>query len=760
MAVTCPTPLARTQLARALLGALAVLPLHAGAQVGLTLKPSPRLGDQPVRASDRLPVILEADHLFGNIDTDLTATGNAELRKHQLSLRADTLHYNEVSDLATASGNVRLYRQGNTFSGPQLQLNVSTGAGTFLSPSYTIGLTHGGGKAERVDFIDTQRSVAKQVTYTTCKCAGDGDQPAWLLTADSMRMDFDEEVGTARNVKVTFQGVPILVTPYISFPLSDKRRSGLLPPTFSLSNQTGFEYTQPYYWNIAPNRDYTFSPTFGSRRGLKLGNEFRYLEPTFSGQITANWMPRDNVRGGEERWGYSARHAGNVGTLSYAWDVTRVSDDDYWKDFPNELPSLTLRQLPGSLTITQPLRYGFVQARVLKFQTLQSIDSPLVPPYDVQPQLLLRQQRFDVGGLDFGVDLEASRFAHPTLINGSRVALAPYISYPLQAPGGFLVPKLAWRTWAYHTDTPMSDGRTSASVSVPTLSLDGGLVFERASHWFGRDYTQTLEPRVYYVKSPFRPQGTLPVFDSAAYTLNFATLYTDNAFAGGDRVSDSNTLTLGATTRLLDPATGAEQFRFQWAQRLRFADQNVTIGTPPVTNRVSDALFGVSWLPNPRLTFDSTVQYSPDIGRAVRSAIGTRYTPGPFRTVSASYSLDRSITDSTAELANVAWQWPLFKTAQANWYSVGRVNYSLREKRITDSIAGVEYERDCWLFRIVAQRTSTGQSTATTKIFLQLELTGLGRLGTNPLATLRDNIPQYKVLKEPSGPPDPYANYE
>jgi LPS-assembly protein len=179
-----------------------------------------------------------------------------------------------------------------------------------------------------------------------------------------------------------------------------------------------------------------------------------------------------------------------------------------------------------------------------------------------------------------------------------------------------------------------------------------------------------------------------------------------------------------------------------------------------VTERYSDALFGVSWLPNPRVALDATVQYNPDRGRSQRTVFGARYSPEPFKTVSVAYQLDRTLVDGSGELANVAWQWPLRLAPAANWYSVGRVNYSIQERRITDSIVGLEYERDCWLFRIVAQRTSTGLSTATTRLYLQLELTGLARLGTNPLATLRDNIPQYKVLKEPSGPPDPYVNYE
>jgi len=159
------------------------------------------------------------------------------------------------------------------------------------------------------------------------------------------------------------------------------------------------------------------------------------------------------------------------------------------------------------------------------------------------------------------------------------------------------------------------------------------------------------------------------------------------------------------------------------------------------------------------------VQYNPDSNRMVRSIIGARYSPGPFRTVGATYRLARDLS----EQVELAWQWPIYGptphraplnpvresgSCTGSWYSVGRVNYSTRDSRVTDSVLGLEFDSGCWIARVVAERLSTGRSEATTRLLLQLELVGLSRLGTNPLQVLKDNIPGYKMLRdERSDPP-------
>ena len=294
--------------------------------------------------------------------------------------------------------------------------------------------------------------------------------------------------------------------------------------------------------------------------------------------------------------------------------------------------------------------------------------------------------------------------------------------------------------------------------------MDSAWVFERDTAFFGKGMRQTLEPRVLYVNTPFRDQTGLPNFDAAAKDFNFDSVYTDNGFSGIDRVSDAHQLTTGVTTRVLDPQTGAEAMRLGVVQRYLFRDQLVTPDGQPLTQRFSDVLLLGSTSLVANWTLDASVQYSPDIGRTVRSIVGARYSPGPFRTINATHRLARGLS----EQLEIGWQWPVYgprsgtapplfvnntpssSSCRGTWYTVGRINYSTRESRLTDTVLGLEYDAGCWIGRLVAERLSTGRSEAVTRLLLQLELVGLSRLGSNPLQVLKDNIPGYRLLHDPA----------
>jgi LPS-assembly protein len=360
--------------------------------------------------------------------------------------------------------------------------------------------------------------------------------------------------------------------------------------------------------------------------------------------------------------------------------------------------------------------------------------------------------------------------------NGQRVFTQMQASRPWRVPGGFLIPKVQLHATGYQLDSLLSGGvhagANSASVAVPTFSLDSGLVFERETRLLGRAFLQTLEPRAFYVKTPFRSQSDLPNYDSGVTDFNFATIYTENAFAGNDRISDSNLLTLGVTTRFLNPATGAEAARFAVAQRLRFTDQNVTLLPTdlPATDRISDLLLGASVNWSPTWALDSTVQYNPSTQQSVRATVGARYNPGPYRTVTAAYRYQRDVS----EQLDVGWQWPINDLwgdrgkdlgpgrgqGEGRWFSVGRLNYSLNEGRLVDAVLGIEYDAGCWLGRVVLQQLQISTTAANQQIMFQLEFVGFTRLGVSPLKSLKDNVPSYQYLREQSSPPSRFSHYD
>ena len=713
-----------------------------------------------------LPIILLARELRGRPDLETIAEGDAEFQRGGMTIRADQLSYDQADDLAVARGNVRVNRDGNLFSGPELQLKVQRFEGWFLSPTYFFSRVGAGGTARRIDFADAQHSVVSDATYSSCPSDGSGG-PAWVLTSKKVELDFDTNEGLATQAVVRFYGVPILAAPLLSFPLTDERKSGWLPPNLNLDSKSGLQVSMPYYWNIAPNRDATLTPVVSVRRGLGLDSEFRYLEPTYHGNVDLTLLPNDRSTG-RARHAFGLAHDATLGSdTALRLMALRVSDDDYWKDFPRGVKSLTPRLLATDLRLDHERSDWAAYARVLKWQVLQTTeaDGRIVAPYDRAPQLGARWAKA-MNGLDVSFETELNRFENPprgvsgVRPTGLRWHALGSVGWPYTTPGWVLTPKFSFNTASYALDEALAGYRQHAARTVPTLSVDSAWVLERDSRWFGRDVRQTLEPRLLYVRTPFRDQSQLPNFDSAAKDFNFESIYTENAFSGVDRVSDANQLTAGVTTRLIDPASGAEALRLGLVQRYLFRDQNVTLTTAaddlPLTQRFSDVLLLGSTNLVPQWTLGASVQYRPDIGRVARSIVSARYSPGPYRTIGATYRLARELS----EQVETAWQWPIYgvtpdqkpsggnSDCKGSLYSVGRINYSTRDSRITDSVLGLEYDAGCWIGRLVAERLSTGRSEATTRLLLQLELVGLSRLGTNPLQVLKDNIPGYRLLRE------------
>jgi LPS-assembly protein len=726
-----------------------------------------------------VPIELRARSVTAKPDFNAQAEGDVEFRQGPLVIRADQLRYETLDDLATAQGHVRVDHEDNIYSGSELQIKVQQFEGHFIAPTYQLGRIGAGGSARRIDFLDKQRALATQATYSSCP--NDGvTAPAWQLSTDNLRLDFAANEGLARGAVLRLYGVPILAAPRLSFPLTDARKSGWLPPSLGLlDTRSGPYFSIPYYWNIAPNYDATLTPAMSVRRGVSLDSEFRYLQPGYNGDLRLNLMPRDRLTNAA-RHAFSSTHNQDFGDdLQLQLRLLRVSDNDYWKDFPRDLTSLTPRLLASNLQLNQLWGPWTGYARVQRWQVLQTTDlsGRITAPYERLPQLGLRYAErlgslgaWGLGfpaGLDVSLEAEFNRFTNPpdaTLAprpTGTRWHGLGSISWPYATPGWTLTPKLLFSAAAYSLDSQGAGTlRTQNSRFIPSLSVDSAWVFERDTQFLGSNARQTLEPRVLYVNTPYRDQTGLPNFDASAKDFNLDSIFSENAYAGVDRVSDAHQITAGIATRVLNPDTGAERMRLGLAQRYLLRDQLVTPDGQPLKQRYSDLLLLGSTALIPRWTLDASVQYSPETHRTTRSVVGARYSPGPFRTVSATYRLARGLS----EQVELGWQWPLYgatpdqavrntsanSSCKGSWYGVGRVKYSTLERRLIDSVAGLEYDAGCWVGRIVVTRLSAGRSEATTRLSFQLELAGLSRLnlGANPLQVLKDNVPGYQLLRD------------
>ena len=784
----------------ALLGLAAGKQAHAQAlrhvdvnqeQAPLRLKSDPLLAENPPAPSEgeagRQPTFVFGDRISGRTDLETVMDGNAELRRSGKALHADRIEFYQPSDTLNARGNVRINSDGNLFTGRELTIKLDTFEGVFEQPSYLFLANGGNGTARRIDFINDKSLIARDANFSTCERSDEKSwKPAWVITAGSFKFDQEAETGVATDAVLRFLDVTILAVPSLSFPLSDKRKSGLLPPTFNVDSVSGVMVEQPYYFNIAPNRDATLTPIVMTKRGIGLGGEYRFLENDYRGRLRANYLPNDKLRG-TDRWSYSLQQTGIVATglpalggIGYGLNLNRVSDNDYWRDFPRNNATLTQRLLADDVTAIWSRGFFSSSLRALKWQTLQDPLSPIVPPYDRLPQLTAAYVRSNVPiagftGFDGSLSGDFTRFsADRTLTlqpNASRAVAIAKLSRPWVSPGWYLTPRVQVHATSYKFDAPLANMATTASRVVPTFSLDSGLQFERNASYFGRSFTQTLEPRAFYVRTPYRDQSALPNYDSGLNDFNFATVFTENAFVGNDRISDANLLTLGATSRLISPETGAEAARFGVAQRLRFADQRVALpGSLSVTDRISDILFGTTINWQPEWTFDATVQYNPKLKLSERSTFGVRYNPSHYRVISAALRRQRDISNSL----DVGWQWPVNDLwgdkgqdlgagrgqGGGRTYTVGRLNYSFQDKKLVDGILGFEYDGCCWIGRVVLQRSQNTLAASTTRILFQLELVGFSRLGVNPLQVLKTNIPRYEFLRDQVTAPSRFTNYD
>ncbi|WP_323123440.1 LPS-assembly protein LptD [Burkholderia alba] len=730
------------------------------------LRLAPQLEERPLKAGSKPATFVIADHTSGTAEQDLAAKGSAEIRRGSAVVKGSAIHYDEDTDLADAYGQVKVVNGGTVFAGPEAHLKVEANQGFMTTPKYHFTATGGSGSAEQVQLLDSERSVFTNGTYTACQCE---TKPAWYIKGSEFQFDTGADEGVAKNGVLFFQGVPIFGSPWLAFPLSDARRSGLLPPVFSLNSNNGFSLALPYYFNIAPNRDLTVTPEIISKRGVFTHATFRYLSPTYSGTFTGEFLPNDRMTR-TNRYAIYWQHQQNFGNgfggyIAY----NKVSDNTYPEDL-----GATNQFVNGTQTLYQQeagLTYNngpwSVLARYQHWQTLV----PSVAPYGREPQLNVKFAKYNVGGFDFGAEADYTHFRITTadLPEGDRVMFNPYISYGVYGPGYFVVPKVQMHMASYdltNTAGGVPGQPKRFTYSIPTFSFDTGLIFDRSVRLFGQDFIQTLEPRLYYVYTPYRNQSDAPLFDTAESDFGLAEIFTPNTYVGNDRIADANRLTAALTTRFIDPASGDERARFVIAQQYYFSDQRVTLQPTQTTAQAqhSDLILGASIKLGAGFASETAFQYNADNNQLTKSSIGFGYSPGERRVINVAYRYTRANTTLENTPINqilVSGQWPLTRRL----YAIGRFNYDMASHRVVDGLVGLQYDADCWALGVGAQRFANGvnssnQQTTTTRFMAQLTLKGLTSIDNGLVSAFKAGVPGYTPLPPAPPPLSRFSNYE
>jgi LPS-assembly protein len=698
-------------------------------------------------------IITRSDSLSSTAAGETVLTGNVDVHFGTREIQADQLTYQRDSNTFNVSGAVR-YRDSLVHLAGDSGHYGADGA-SFSHAQFEFLKQPGHGTAEQISLSPDNVLTLQRVTYTSCPAP----RADWQIRARELVLDTNTSRGVGRGATVDFEGVPIAYLPWISFPLSEARQSGFLFPDVGTSGRSGASLGVPWYWNIAPNQDATFTPTYYTLRGAALGTEYRFLTDDSHGTLVANYLPSDRAYGGE-RNSVVALDQTQLGWNTRIDVVAEsVSDTEYFEDFTLGSQSTSTPFLPRSVAVTHRDDIWNLKAQMTGYQTLDETLPLDERPYIQLPALSASALWAPLPWPAFktGFDSELVDFTRATGETGWRLDARPQLGLDVTGPGYFLRPSIAWDYTRYALrDAATPD--TSPTRSLPILDFDAGLQFERQG---GPNALRniTLEPRLMYVYVPYRDQSGLPVFDTSTPDPNLIELFRPNRFVGLDRIGDANAVTLGLTTQVFESASGVRYLSATVGQSYYLQAPRVTLPAEPTDVTGTTGATGAAGTPMSNQTSSLIGQLiltawrhwnlqidaasNSTLNALERSEVTVQYLASSKQVANVSYRYEQG----QLEQADVSTAWPI----GGHWDAYARAVYSLRDRESIEDFAGFQYHGSCWGVRLVAQRSvSTRTGERDTGVSVQLELNGLSNVGSGVSAFLEQSIRGYSAS---SGPP-------
>ncbi len=693
-------------------------------------------------------VEIEGDSLETLLDRKMKAKGNAILKKGNKTIKAEVIEYDQISEKLITQGNTSIDLEKISLSGTKLNYRLSDQTGKMEDVTFNIKsdkkeetIVQKGiqvtkryydfrGDAKAIFFEGENKTKLESSRLTTCEV----DSNDWYIKSKNMEIDTKKDQVKASHASLDFKGVPIFYMPSTSFSLNKNRQSGFLSSTFGTTSKSGFEFRTPYYFNISPNMDATLTARYLGKRGPLADGEFRYLTENYSGINQLQYMNHDQSSGQDNRYFLKLNHQHQFGRgWSGSYDLQKVSDNTYFSDLATMIQVTSVVNLPQRVNLNYSGDIWKLNLLTEKYQTLTNASNS---PYQRLPQVNLSGKKdYDNFILDLKSqwtlferdDKFASTFTDAQKITGSRFTMTPAITIPLTSEYGYIKPKVSANIRSYNLNNSSDNNK---DIVTPIFSLDSGVYLDRNINFLNQNYTNTLEPRLFYVYIPYKDQSVLPNFDSGLADLNMQTLFYENQYNGQDRINDANQLTASLTSKFLDK-NGKERLSAIIAQRYYFDDRRVFGNDLTEAKKAnSDIFMGASAkLPN-SLNLDAMFQFDPTSNSLLRSTLGSRYNPEPGKMLNVSYRLIDNIIDNNQDLEvfNAAGQWPLGN----RFYSIGRYNYDLKSSQTIEVLAGLEYDGGCWVARSIFDRISLPTSpNPNYAFFIQLELNGIGSIGSD-----------------------------
>ncbi|QLE84409.1 MULTISPECIES: LPS assembly protein LptD [Shewanella] len=637
--------------------------------------------------------------------------GDVSFSQGTRHIAADTAVLDQAEERLDANGNLVFQDSMFTVTAESLVAQMRTNSATLSGAQYWMHGQQIHGEAEKLEITPDNNLHLSNTNFTTCP---PGDT-SWLLEAEKIKIDSTEEWGELWDAKLKIGNVPVFYIPYMTIPVSEKRKSGFLFPTISTSTTNGVELATPYYWNIAPEYDLTFTPHYMSARGLFLKTDFRYLAgDDQAGRLNVEYLGSDGMLDSKkDRYLYHWEHQG---AINKNWRVlanyTDVSDNNYFNDLSSDVNRATDNQLSRIGEIAYFESNWDVSARVQDIKVLGEDEKP----YQVMPQINFNYRSPGLWhGLDFDFTSEATNFAHTEnqYATATRLHLEPSVSLPIHGPAGSFTSELKllqtnyWQQQNGYLGTDELD--SSVNRTLPQVRLHGQVNFERFTSMFEQNYRQTLEPQFQYLYVGYKDQSNIGIYDTAQLQEDYHGLFRERRFSGLDRIADANQMTLGLTTRLFDEQN-REKFKFSIGQIYYFQDSKVGIGdftfqgTTYTQEATSNSVLAAEL--NTQIYNDwfigGAIQYDTKLSENKKSEVTLDFRPGANKLIQFSYRYVPDLVNSNNnESVNISQTgmraaWPLTDSL----YLVGNWYYDLNESRSVETYTGFQYESCCWAVRL------------------------------------------------------------
>ncbi|NPU92296.1 MAG: LPS-assembly protein LptD [Gammaproteobacteria bacterium] len=732
-------------------------PYHTGMCDGVYMSPALGSGD-PADSK----VFATANQFDTSADGRLVLEGDVKIRQGNRELESDTVRLDRTSRESELSGNVMIRQPGMLIRGDQAKVNMDRKEIDARGTEYVIHSIHAHGTAGRIHNKGEKKLILDESSYTTCEPNDD----AWRINAGRIKLDQESGWGEVEDATVEIGGVPIVWLPWWMFPIDDRRQSGFLFPLVGNNSESGVRVGIPYYLNLAPNYDATLTPTLIGERGTMLEGEFRYLTPNTEGFVGGAYLPSDNSYENLDRRMLSWKQNSHYGRMISQVDYTRVSDIDYFEDLDTSLATSATTHLEQRANLNYFGERWGTGAIVQQYQTIDDTIADSDLPYRKLPQLYANGiiPTFH-SPLEFTLGTEYIYFEHPeaddpTLLvadNADRARLAGGVRYNFNRSWGYMVPSYSERYRYYNISGGPMD-QQEPDLHVPVFNIDSGLYFDRPFEMGDRHFSQTLEPRLYYLYVPYQDQNDLPLFDTSKNSFGYEQLFRDNRFTGGDRIGDANQVSLGVTTRFIDHDTGLEKLNLALGQIFYMRDREVQLHpTDPVeTTSFSPYVARAFWTINEAWSWRTETQMDTEVSNLDTLVTGVAYRgkTGNLLNLNYNYYDDGAITADPEvgkiKQTDISFIWAVSR----RWSLMGRWGYDIEEDRSFDNIAGVEYESCCWRARLVNRRYLKESNTEPDVlepiqgIYIQVELKGLGGVGGTVDSILEEGIGGYRERED------------